>query len=52
MQDNNKSKVNITPNAKLDSGELRNVIEPASRWSEKRSDQNTKYKDIIVMKMA
>lgn len=35
----------------VDSDELRNVIRPY--WlSEKSSDQNTKYKDITVIKMA
>ena len=43
---------NITPNEKVDSDELRNVIKPACRWSEKRSDKKTKYKDMIVIKMA
>lgn len=41
----------LTPRAKVERGELRNVIFPLSR-SEKRSDQNTKYSDIDVIKIA
>lgn len=41
-----------TPNPNTDNGELRNVTRPASCWSEKRSDQKTKYKERTVIKMA
>lgn len=42
----------LTPNAKVDSCELRNVIRPACSWSENRSDQNTKYNDKVAIKIA
>ncbi len=42
----------LTPKANVDSWEHRSVIRPANWWSEKRSDQNTKYNDIDVIKMA
>lgn len=44
--------IKITPKEKVDSCELRNVTVPASRWSENRSDQKTKYKEVTVIKMA
>ena len=42
----------LTPNAKDESGELRKVMVPARQWSEYRSDQNTKYRDIIAINIA
>lgn len=48
---NMSEETKLTPRAKVERGELRNVIFPLSR-SEKRSDQNTKYSDIDVIKIA
>lgn len=42
----------LTPSANVENGEFLNVISPAGFWSEKISDQNTKYKDITEMKTA
>lgn len=41
----------FTPNVKVERFELRNVIRPSAR-SENRSEKNTKYNDIDVIKMA
>lgn len=36
----------------MESGELRKVTKPVCRWSEKRSDQKTKYNDKAAVKTA
>lgn len=42
----------LTPRAKVDDEELRNVISSDDWLSEYRFEQNTKYNDIVVMKIA
>lgn len=42
----------LTPRAKVDDEELRNVISSDNWLSEYRFEQNTKYNDIVVMKIA
>lgn len=49
---NKRPNIVLTPNAKDESGELRKVMVPARWWSEYKSDQNTKYKDIVAIYIA
>ena len=46
------SSIVLTPNTKVERCELRKIISPSRRLSEKRSEMNTRYSDIIVIKMA
>jgi hypothetical protein len=42
----------LTPRANVDNAELRSVRSSADWLSEYRFEQNTKYKDIVVIKTA
>ena len=46
------AKKELTPSPTMENCELLNVTMPVWCWSEKRSDQKTKYNDIAVMKIA